>query len=353
MTGTTEVAVKKFHASLNVSDLARSVAFYRVLFGCEPAKQHADYAKFELEDPPLVLSLNPSGAVGGGSLNHAGLRVASSEELVAIQRRVEEAGFGTRREDGVACCYALQTKFWITDPDLTLWEVYTLHEDLDHAGEGSVPKAIAFAKDVPRERVLWGHRSPLPVPDAIPHDANTLDEVRLEGTINTSAALGVLEALIADALRALRPGGSLQIHGLAGDRAYIGSLPPLPGPATIVQRVPAWSEPLHAMTNAGFTGIRFDTLSRAHVVVGGVPMREVLLTGKKPGYRPKKATHRAVYLGPLARVVDDFGNVFVRGEAVAVNIHDWQALSKSAVAGQFQFLEDDSLAVIQEGCCTT
>ena len=40
--------VVKFHLSLNVTDLARSLDFYRVLFGMEPAKVRADYAKFEL-----------------------------------------------------------------------------------------------------------------------------------------------------------------------------------------------------------------------------------------------------------------------------------------------------------------
>ena len=132
MTTPTKVeTARKFHASLNVSNLSRSLAFYRVLFGCEPAKQHLDYAKFELDEPGLVLSLIPSRmTAGGGALNHAGLRVSTSEELVDIQRRVEEAGFPTRREDGVECCYARQTKFWIADPDQTLWEVYVFHEDI-------------------------------------------------------------------------------------------------------------------------------------------------------------------------------------------------------------------------------
>jgi hypothetical protein len=253
----------------------------------------------------------------------------------------------------VACCYALQTKFWITDPDHTMWEVYTFHEDIDHPGEGSVPEANAFAKDVAREKVSWEHRIPAPVPDVIPHDTNSLDEVRLEGAINLLLANGVLDQLIGDAWRALRPGGSLRIHGLAGDRPLAGPLPPLPGPASVVERVPSSREPLDAMSKAGFVGIRFQTLSRAHFVIAGVPMREVILIGQKPGYRPKKATHSAVYLGPLAQVMDDFGNVFVRGQAVALNVHDWQALSKSVVAEQFHFFENNALSVLQEGCCSS
>jgi hypothetical protein len=58
-----------------------------------------------------------------------------------------------------------------------------------------------------------------------------------------------------------------------------------------------------------------------------------------------------VYLGPLARVTDDFGNVFPRGERVSLNIQDWQVLAKSVAAAQFQFFEPTSLAVVQESCC--
>ena len=39
----------KFHVSLNVSDLPRSVAFYAALLGVTPAKVYVDYAKFEID----------------------------------------------------------------------------------------------------------------------------------------------------------------------------------------------------------------------------------------------------------------------------------------------------------------
>src|ERR1700722_4795308 len=102
----------RFHLSLNVADLSVSTAFYRVLFGLTPAKERGDYAKFELDDPPLVLSLEPSGHSRGGALNHLGFRMADSASLVAMQRRLGEAGIHSRREEGVECCYARQTKFW-------------------------------------------------------------------------------------------------------------------------------------------------------------------------------------------------------------------------------------------------
>src|SRR5947199_9068816 len=99
----------RFHLSLNVSSLARSVAFYRTLFGAEPAKLRGDYAKFELDDPPLVLSLEPTPRPTGGPLNHLGFRLGDAAALVAMQERLERAGIRSQREDGVECCYAKQT----------------------------------------------------------------------------------------------------------------------------------------------------------------------------------------------------------------------------------------------------
>jgi catechol 2,3-dioxygenase-like lactoylglutathione lyase family enzyme len=133
--GATDVV--KFHVSLNVADLPRSVAFYQALLGRPAAKAYTDYAKFELDEPPLILSLKPQRAVRGGPLNHLGLRVKTSEQLVEIQRRLEEAGYRASRQDDVRCCYAHQTKFWVSDPDDTLWEVYVLHGDFERWGQGN------------------------------------------------------------------------------------------------------------------------------------------------------------------------------------------------------------------------
>ncbi|OWK41598.1 ArsI/CadI family heavy metal resistance metalloenzyme [Fimbriiglobus ruber] len=128
-------SVIKFHASLNVSDLARSVEFYTALLGSGPAKFYADYAKFEIDSPPLILSLKPKRACAGGPLNHLGLRVVSVEHLRAIQARLRTVGARVGEQDDVKCCYARQTKLWITDPDETLWEVYVLHDDVPDWGE--------------------------------------------------------------------------------------------------------------------------------------------------------------------------------------------------------------------------
>ena len=67
-------------------------------------------------------------------------------------------------------------------------------------------------------------------------------------------------------------------------------------------------------------------------------LREILVTGRKPGHRPRTAAHIAIYLGPLAQITDDFGNVFPRGQRVVVNVHDWQALQNGPAAGSFLLL---------------
>ncbi len=83
----------RFHVSLNVSDLQRSINFYRILFDMPPAKERADYAKFEPDVPPLVLSLEPNGRCGGGTLNHLGIRLNDARQLVGVQERLNAAVF--------------------------------------------------------------------------------------------------------------------------------------------------------------------------------------------------------------------------------------------------------------------
>jgi catechol 2,3-dioxygenase-like lactoylglutathione lyase family enzyme len=340
MAGATDGPLPAFHASLNVADLPRAIAFYQALLGVEPAKVRADYAKFELADPPLVLSLVPGAPAAGGNLNHAGLRVRNAEALVAIQHRLEAAGLRTEREDGVECCYARQTKFWVTDPDRALWEVYVFHEDIDERGDAAVPRPQVHQIDLSRAGAprAWAHRLGDPIPPRIPHDDNTLHEIRLEGTINAHPDAANLAALLVEARRALRPGASLQVHGLSGDRPG-PAVPALPGPAAAVEHVPSTADVVGALVAAGFAGIRIETLSeRAYFVVDGVPMRELRVTAQKAGHRPRGAMHQAIYLGPMRQVTDDFGNVFTRGVATPVNVHDWQMMAKGPARSDFLLL---------------
>ena len=351
MAGAIDETLRKFHASLNVSDLERSVAFYRVLLGVEPAKKRPDYAKFELADPPLVLSLIPKRTGPGGPLNHAGLRMRNAGELVEVQRRLEAAGMATEREEGVECCYARQTKFWITDPDGALWEIYVFHEDVDDHGEAAPPRAeeIQIQMASTAAARAWDHHLRDAIPARIPHDDDTLHEVRLEGSFNAAAETENRATLFADARRALRPEAAITLHGLAADRPCHGAVA-LPGPAAAVRHVPTASAVADELARAGFVDIKIEKLSEtAYFVVDGIPMRELRITARKPGYRPRTQLHQAVYLGPMREVVDDFGTVLRRGVPTPMNIHDWQVLAKSAASGSFLFLKPGDAK--EPGCC--
>ena len=128
------------HISLKVSELERSVDFYRKLLG-EPSKLHPDYAKFVSRDPEIHLALSPGlgQARGGGPLSHLGIRVGSTAEVLRRRAELTERGLRTEMEMGTDCCHARQDKFWVTDPDGNRWEVYTVLRDLQD--ESAAPAA--------------------------------------------------------------------------------------------------------------------------------------------------------------------------------------------------------------------
>ena len=137
--------MSRVQLALNVDDLDTAVAFYSTLFGAEPAKRRPGYANFALESPALKLVLleNPG---RGGTLNHLGVEVASTDDVVQATRRYAEAGLRTDVEDGTTCCYALQDKVWVTGPGDERWEVYTVLGDAGAELEG---KTLAEVGAIP------------------------------------------------------------------------------------------------------------------------------------------------------------------------------------------------------------
>lgn len=121
----------KTHISLNVSSVEKSVEFYSKMFGLAPFKQKNDYAKFDVANPPLNLTMNQIGFERGGSLSHLGLQVETSGEVSEMSKRWLENGLVTLEENQVDCCYALQDKTWVSDPDGNRWEVFVVLENTE------------------------------------------------------------------------------------------------------------------------------------------------------------------------------------------------------------------------------
>jgi catechol 2,3-dioxygenase-like lactoylglutathione lyase family enzyme len=119
--------------ALNVDDLDEAISFYSKLFNTQPAKIKPGYANFAIVEPPLKLVLleNPG---KGGTINHLGVEVGSSDAVHAEIARLTDEGMFTEEEIGTTCCFATQDKVWVTGPAGEKWEVYTVLADSDTFG---------------------------------------------------------------------------------------------------------------------------------------------------------------------------------------------------------------------------
>jgi catechol 2,3-dioxygenase-like lactoylglutathione lyase family enzyme len=331
----------KFHLALNVADLDRAVAFYRVLFGREPAKCHDDYAKFELDDPPLIFSLVPHAPGPGGSLSHLGFRVGGADEVRQAQERLAAAGLCCREQRGTVCGYERQDRLWVKDPDGNFWEIYHVIEDVE-------PTVVRRSLEGPSARpadvepgtapVVWEHYVTHSLNGPIGHATGSVDEVRLTGTFNAALDDPARAFVLAEAFRVLKPGGKVVTHGLMADQP-LREQPRLPGLAAMVSRVPARAEVVAALRAAGFVQVQAVKLTeKPWFVHEGVGLREVKFVTHRP-HSEDDATRQVLYKGPFAEATADGGHTFRRGERVRVPAALWQQLRLGASAEQFLFFE--------------
>ena len=138
--------MSRVQLALNVDDIDEAITFYSRLFGAEPAKRRPGYANFALDDPALKLVLIENRGQGG-TLNHLGVEVPATEDVVAATRRLSAQGLPTEVEDGTTCCYALQDKVWVTGPGQERWEVYTVLADAGAELEGRTSLAAEESID--------------------------------------------------------------------------------------------------------------------------------------------------------------------------------------------------------------
>src|SRR6516165_4383913 len=144
----------RLQLALNVSDLDEAIGFYSKLFATPPAKVRPGYANFAVADPPLKLVLiehaddRGNGVVG--ALNHLGVEVGDAAEVSAASDRLAGEGLDTLDQLGITCCFAVQDKVWVDDPDATPWEIYTVLADAP-VEAGSCGTVMSRCCDLQRE----------------------------------------------------------------------------------------------------------------------------------------------------------------------------------------------------------
>jgi catechol 2,3-dioxygenase-like lactoylglutathione lyase family enzyme len=123
------VKARKVHVAIHVKDVAASIDFYRKIFGIDPCKVRTEYAKFDVANPPLNFTLNEGTEAGHGTLSHLGIQVESTADVLAVRQSWQQLGLVPRDEMKTECCFALQDKAWVRDPDGNEWEVFAVLED--------------------------------------------------------------------------------------------------------------------------------------------------------------------------------------------------------------------------------
>jgi catechol 2,3-dioxygenase-like lactoylglutathione lyase family enzyme len=144
--------IKRMHVAVNCTNLDQSLTFYRSFFGAEPSKVKDNYAKFELEEPALHFSLNVRPFEKKGVLNHLGFQVNNTEDVLAIGERLRQANLVLIDEMNTTCCYAVQDKVWVYDPDGNAWEIFYTKEDSEFESAGD-PMDLSLCCVPPTEPV--------------------------------------------------------------------------------------------------------------------------------------------------------------------------------------------------------
>lgn len=125
------------HLALNTNNFEKSIEFYEALFDVEPSKVKPGYAKFEVQNPALNLTLNSADEVTGNQINHLGIEVKMAGDVSRQNERLKMLGMETVPEESTVCCYANQDKVWVTDPDGNSWETFVVFNDSEEKGSSS------------------------------------------------------------------------------------------------------------------------------------------------------------------------------------------------------------------------
>ena len=127
--------MKRLHVHLRVDDLDQSIKFYTALFGCEPARREADYAKWLIEEPPANIAVSSRGGEGRAGVDHIGIQLDDDTALGAVAARLTAANAQIAKEADATCCYARSNKYWALSPEGARWELFHTFGDSTTFGE--------------------------------------------------------------------------------------------------------------------------------------------------------------------------------------------------------------------------
>lgn len=137
----------RMHVSLYVANLEATVNFYNTFFGKPADKIKPHYAKYILDQPSLIISFVENPERVQQNFGHLGFQVETKDDVMLKMLTLKKQGLTIREEMGSNCCYALQDKFWVTDPNGVQWEVYYFNADSEfndpHFEEGAENMATA------------------------------------------------------------------------------------------------------------------------------------------------------------------------------------------------------------------
>lgn len=150
--------MKRFHVHLHVDDLARNINFYSALFGQQPARNEADYAKWMLTDPPVNFAISTRGGKPG--LDHLGIQVDSDADLQGLKNNAQAAGMALLDEGETTCCYARSDKYWLTDPQGVAWEQFHTLENIPVYNEARATAGGACCAGAPSQATVGLARMP-------------------------------------------------------------------------------------------------------------------------------------------------------------------------------------------------
>jgi catechol 2,3-dioxygenase-like lactoylglutathione lyase family enzyme len=119
----------RMHVSVYVSNIENTIHFYNSFFGKPADKIKPGYAKYILDQPSLIISFVENKEKVQQNFGHLGFQVATKDDVLLKMLLLKKQGLTVKEEMGTNCCYALQDKFWVNDPDGVQWEIYYFHAD--------------------------------------------------------------------------------------------------------------------------------------------------------------------------------------------------------------------------------